>query len=72
LKIPNKKRVGRVAQDVGPEFKPQYHKNKNKKNSLLEPGMLVHVYNSSTQEVKRGGLRVQCQSERPCLKKRET
>jgi hypothetical protein len=22
------KRAGRVAQDVGPEFKPQYHKNK--------------------------------------------
>jgi hypothetical protein len=28
LKITNTKRVGGVAQGVGTEFKPQYHKNK--------------------------------------------
>jgi hypothetical protein len=27
----HKKRVGRVAQDVSPEFKPKYHKKKRKK-----------------------------------------
>jgi hypothetical protein len=27
-KNPSQKRVGGVAQVVGPEFKPQYHKNK--------------------------------------------
>jgi hypothetical protein len=27
-KIPNKKRAGGVAQSVGLEFKPQYHKKK--------------------------------------------
>jgi hypothetical protein len=27
-KNPSPKRVGGVAQGVGPEFKPQYHKNK--------------------------------------------
>jgi hypothetical protein len=31
LKIPNTKRAGEVAQDVGPEFKCQYHKQTNKK-----------------------------------------
>jgi hypothetical protein len=29
-KNPLQKRAGRVAQGVGPEFKPQYHKNKIK------------------------------------------
>jgi hypothetical protein len=29
-KTHHKKRVGGVAQDVGPEFKPQYHKKKKK------------------------------------------
>jgi hypothetical protein len=41
LKIPiTKKRAGGVAQSVGPEFKPQYHKkNKkiNKKELLILP-----------------------------------
>jgi hypothetical protein len=27
-KHPSQKRAGAVAQSVGPEFKPQYHKNK--------------------------------------------
>jgi hypothetical protein len=26
-KNPSQKRAGGVAQDIGPEFKPQYHKN---------------------------------------------
>jgi hypothetical protein len=30
-KNPSQKRAGWVAQGVGPEFKPQYCKNKNKK-----------------------------------------
>jgi hypothetical protein len=30
LKIPNTKRAGAVAQDIGPEFKPQYCKKKKK------------------------------------------
>jgi hypothetical protein len=29
-----KKRAGRVAQVVGPEFKPQYHQKKKKKESV--------------------------------------
>jgi hypothetical protein len=29
-KNPSQKRAGGVAQDVGPEFKPQYHKKKKK------------------------------------------
>jgi hypothetical protein len=28
LKKPSQKRAGRVAQSIGPEFKPQYHKKK--------------------------------------------
>jgi hypothetical protein len=32
-KIPNTKRAGGVAQDAGPEFKPQYHKKKKKKKN---------------------------------------
>jgi hypothetical protein len=31
-KTPSHKRAGGVAQGVGPEFKPQYHKNKKKTN----------------------------------------
>jgi hypothetical protein len=34
LKKPFTKRVGRVVQGVGPEFKPQYHKKKKKKKKL--------------------------------------
>jgi hypothetical protein len=30
--IPNTKRAGGGAQDVDPEFKPQYHNKKKKKN----------------------------------------
>jgi hypothetical protein len=30
-KNPAQKRAGRVAQDGGPEFKPQYHKKEKKK-----------------------------------------
>jgi hypothetical protein len=32
LKILNTKRAGGVAQGVGPEFKPQYHHQKKKKD----------------------------------------
>jgi hypothetical protein len=31
-KTNHQKRAGGVAQGVGPEFKPQYHKEKGKKN----------------------------------------
>jgi hypothetical protein len=34
LKIPITKRVGAVAQCVGPEFKPQYHKKKKEKKKF--------------------------------------
>jgi hypothetical protein len=30
-KNPSQKRAGEVAQEVGPEFKPQYHQKKKKK-----------------------------------------
>jgi hypothetical protein len=30
-----KKRAGRVAQVVGPEFKPQYHQKKKKRKKVL-------------------------------------
>jgi hypothetical protein len=33
-KKPSQKRDGRVAQGVGPEFKPQYHKKKKRKSEL--------------------------------------
>jgi hypothetical protein len=33
-KTPSQKRAGGVAQGVGPEFKPQYHKKKKKKKSF--------------------------------------
>jgi hypothetical protein len=32
----HKKRVGGVAQDVGPEFKLQYQKNQNNKKNLRD------------------------------------
>jgi hypothetical protein len=31
-KNPSQKRAGEVAQGLGPEFKPQYHKKKKKRN----------------------------------------
>jgi hypothetical protein len=31
------KRSGRVAQGVGPEFKPQYHKKKKKEKTFSSP-----------------------------------
>jgi hypothetical protein len=34
-KYPAQKRPGRVAQGIGPEFKPQYHKKKGKKLANL-------------------------------------
>jgi hypothetical protein len=30
----SQKRVGRVAQDIGPEFEPQYHKKEKKKKDV--------------------------------------
>jgi hypothetical protein len=36
-KNPSRKRVGEVAQGIGPEFKPQYSKKKEKK----EPGCFI-------------------------------
>jgi hypothetical protein len=38
LKNPSQKRVCGVAQDVGPEFKPQYFKKKKKKRVLVRHG----------------------------------
>jgi hypothetical protein len=49
LKIPITKRVGRVAQGEGPEFKPQYRKTKPKNPHELkaerETGIVVHACN---------------------------
>jgi hypothetical protein len=36
LKNSSQKRAGRVAQDVGPEFKPQYTTKKKKKKKRKE------------------------------------
>jgi hypothetical protein len=55
LKIRNIKRVGGVAQSVGPQFKPWHCKKKKKKNQSLS-GVVVHGCNSSTQEAEAGGL----------------
>jgi hypothetical protein len=46
-KIPNTKRADGVAQGIGHEFKPQYHKKKKKKerkkeNSNMEDAELAH------------------------------
>jgi hypothetical protein len=34
-KLKSQKRAGGVVQDVGPEFKPQYHKKKYKSNGFV-------------------------------------
>jgi hypothetical protein len=34
--IPSQKRAGRVAQGVGPEFKPQHHTEKKKKKGTRD------------------------------------
>jgi hypothetical protein len=39
----HKKRAGGVTQGEGPEFKPQYHKEKK----IHRPGVVVRVYNPS-------------------------
>jgi hypothetical protein len=45
-KIPPQKKSGEVAQGVGPEFKPQYHKNKTKqKPSDKYSSCFSEVYN---------------------------
>jgi hypothetical protein len=36
------KRAGGVAQDVGPEFKPQYHTNKKKKKKKKKRDSKYH------------------------------
>jgi hypothetical protein len=44
-KNPSQKRAGGVAQSVGPEFKPQYHKNKQ--TNKQKPELLIqflHVF----------------------------
>jgi hypothetical protein len=45
-KNPSQKRADGVAQSVGPEFKPQYHKNQ--KNPYVQPGMMVHACNPNS------------------------
>jgi hypothetical protein len=42
-KTPIKKRAGGVAQGVGPEFKPQYHKKKKKKIGLGCSSVVEHL-----------------------------
>jgi hypothetical protein len=52
LKNPiTKKRAGGVAQGVGPEFKPQYHKTKKRKKKTCEDSITpfwTHKYTSYT------------------------
>jgi hypothetical protein len=55
-----------VAQNVGPEFKPQYRKKKKKKVKITGHGG-AH-YNSSIQEAEAGGLGALGQPEH-CFKK---
>jgi hypothetical protein len=54
LKKPSQKRDDGMAQGVGPEFKPQYHKK------VLT--MVVHTCNPSTLDTEAGGFQVQSQS----------
>jgi hypothetical protein len=46
--MPNTKRTGGVAQGVGPEFKPQYHQNKTKKQPFVpfkkHPSLEKHTF----------------------------
>jgi hypothetical protein len=39
-KNPSQKMAGGEAQGVGPEFKPQYSKNKNNKNTQHKKGLV--------------------------------
>jgi hypothetical protein len=39
------KKVGGVAQGVGPKFKPQYQKKKALKKKQFEPAPVAHTYN---------------------------
>jgi hypothetical protein len=41
LKKPITKRSGRLAQGIGPEFKPQYHKRKKEKETMGVKSMNV-------------------------------
>jgi hypothetical protein len=38
----SQKRTGEVAQDVGPEFKPQYHKKKKKKEFYTQYLIIIN------------------------------
>jgi hypothetical protein len=42
LEKKSQKSAGGVAQGVGPEFKPQYHKKKRKKSEILSQKSLKH------------------------------
>jgi hypothetical protein len=43
-KHPTQKRAGRVAQGVGPKFKPQYHQKKKKKTTKKRKPLTVQIY----------------------------
>jgi hypothetical protein len=66
-----------VAQGIGLKSKPQYHKtnkqtNKQKKiPQLLEPHMVVHACNLSTQEAEQENLEFEVRPQL-CLKKNQT
>jgi hypothetical protein len=48
-KSPSQTKASGVAQGVGPEFKPQYHKNKTKQNKqlFLSQAPVSHACNPS-------------------------
>jgi hypothetical protein len=52
-KIPSQKRIGGVAQVIGPEFKPQYHQKK--KRDLLST--VAHAYYPSYSGGREGEIR---------------
>jgi hypothetical protein len=59
VKIPDTKRTGGVAQDVGPEFKPQYRK---KKKTVHKLGAVVLAYLGGWDQEDRGSRLAQEQS----------
>jgi hypothetical protein len=44
-KNPSQKRAGGVAQSIGPEFEPQYHKRKKESNLMIK---YIHSYTAIT------------------------
>jgi hypothetical protein len=51
-KKPSQKRIGGMAQGVDPEFKPQYHKKKKKREGReIQKGAWWHRWNLEAESV---------------------